>query len=161
MPEDTVTSIGPGAAPAGAVALIDVGDRIIKEVAGTPPNETPVTVLRLAPVIVTLFPPASGPELGVKEVIEGWGAGLYVYGTPVPVPDGPVTVMVTVPLPGGAIAVIDVSLVTLKLRAGVVPKLTCVANVKPLPVNATEFPPAAGPVLGTALVTTGRGMTRL
>lgn len=161
MPEVTVKLTGPGAVPAGAVTLIAVGDRITKAVAGTLPKVIPVTVLRFVPVIVTVFPPDIGPELGVKEVIEGTGAGLYVYGTPVPVPVGPVTVIVTVPLPGGAIAVIDVSLITVKLRAGVVPKFTCVANVKPVPVNETEFPPAAGPVLGTALVTTGRGLTIL
>jgi hypothetical protein len=139
------------------VALIAVGDRVVKRGTAVPPNETPVTVLRFVPVIVTVFPPASGPEFGIKELIDGWETALYVYETPVtPSPAGPDTVTVTVPLPGGAVAVIEASETTENLGAGVVPKFTLVAYVKPVPINATLFPPAAGPLLGFKAVTAGR-----
>ena len=49
------------------------------------------------------------------------------------VPSGVVTVRSTVPVPAGLSAVIDVSLMTVKLVAGVVPKSTTVAPVKPVP----------------------------
>ena len=54
------------------------------------------------------------------------------------VPVGVVTVTSTVPVPGGLSAVIVVSLTTVKLVAGVVPKSTAVAPAKPLPVIVTD-----------------------
>ena len=71
-------------------------------------------------------------------------------------PTGVVTVTSTVPVrrPGWS-AVIVVSLTTVKLVAGVVPKSTAVAPVKLVPVIVTEVPPAGGPVVGLTPVTTG------
>jgi hypothetical protein len=51
--------------------------------------------------------------------------------------------------------VIEVELFTVKLVAGVAPKLTAVAPVKFVPVMVTDDPPAAGPLTGLILVTTG------
>ena len=70
-------------------------------------------------------------------------------------PAGVVTVTSTVPVPAGLSAVIVVSLTTVKLVAGVVPKSTAVAPVKPVPVIVTEVPPAAGPLVGLMPVTVG------
>ena len=53
-------------------------------------------------------------------------------------PAGVVTVTSTVPVPAGLSAVIVVALTTVKLVAGVVPKSTAVAPVKPVPVIVTE-----------------------
>jgi hypothetical protein len=64
------------------------------------------------------------------------------------VPDGDVTVMSRVPVPAGAVAVIEASEFTVKLVAAVVPNLTEVAPVKPLPRRLTTVPPESGPVLG-------------
>ena len=55
----------------------------------------------------------------------------------------------------GAVAVIVVSLTTVKLVAAVVPKSTAVAPVKPVPVIVTKVPPAAGPLVGLRPVTVG------
>ena len=71
------------------------------------------------------------------------------------VPPGVVTVTFTVPVPAGLLAVIVVSLTTVKLVAAVVPKSTAVAPVKPLPVIVTNVPPAAGPAVGLRPVTVG------
>ena len=54
------------------------------------------------------------------------------------VPAGVVTVTSTVPVPAGLSAVIEVSLTTVRLVAGAVPKSTAVAPVKPVPVIVTD-----------------------
>ena len=66
------------------------------------------------------------------------------------------TVRSTVPAASaGEVAVIWVSLSTVKLWAGVLPKSTAVAPVKPMPVIVTVVPPAAGPEDGLTPVTVG------
>ena len=49
---------------------------------------------------------------------------------------------------GGAVAVMLVALLTVKLVAAVVPNLTALAPVKPVPVIVTEVPPVLGPEVG-------------
>ena len=72
---------------------------------------------------------------------------------------GPVvTVTSTVPVgSGGAVARMEVALVTVKLASGTEPKETLVAPVKPVPVMVTSAPPELGPVLGLTPVTVGVG----
>ena len=70
-------------------------------------------------------------------------------------PNTVVTLTSTVPVPAGEVAVIDVAELTVKPVAGVAPKLTAVAPVKPVPVMVTEVPPAVGPVVGVVEVTVG------
>jgi hypothetical protein len=69
-----------------------------------------------------------------------------------------VTVTSTVPVPAGAVALMLVALLTVKLEAAVVPNLTALAPVKPMPVIATEVLPALGPEVGLTPVTVGAGM---
>jgi len=72
------------------------------------------------------------------------------------VPDGVVTWMSTGPaLAAGAIAVIDVPLLTVNEVAAVEPKVTEEAAVKPAPVTAIEVAPVNGPEVGTTAVTVG------
>jgi hypothetical protein len=67
-----------------------------------------------------------------------------------------VTVTSTVPAPpDGDVAVIAVSESTEYDAAGVAPKLTPVASVKPVPVIVTVVPPVAGPVSGPTRLTVG------
>jgi hypothetical protein len=67
-----------------------------------------------------------------------------------------VTITSTVLDPDGAVALIDVSLFTANVVAGLpVPKSTADAAVKPVPPMVTEVP--TGPVLGLTLVTVGAG----
>ncbi len=64
-------------------------------------------------------------------------------------------VISTVLLPAGLVAVICVSLTTVKLLIAVVPKETLVAPVKPVPVIVTVVPPLFDPLAGLILVTVG------
>ena len=68
------------------------------------------------------------------------------------VPSGVVTVTSTVPVPGGAVAVIEVA-ESAAMVAGVEPKSTAVAPDRSVPVMVTLVPPAGGPVAGAIPVT--------
>jgi hypothetical protein len=57
--------------------------------------------------------------------------------------------------PAGAVAVIEVSLSTVKLVAAVDPNATALALVKCAPVIVTDVPPEIGPLLGETLDTVG------
>ena len=71
------------------------------------------------------------------------------------VPPGVVTVMSTVPLPAGEVAVIEVALTTENEAAGDVPNFTAVAPVRLVPEMVTLVPPAIGPELGLVPLTVG------
>ena len=72
------------------------------------------------------------------------------------VPPGVVTVMSTLPTAwAGAVAVICVAELTVKLLAAVPPKDTAVTAVKLLPVMTTDVPPDNGPSLTLSEETTG------
>ena len=58
-----MTSTVPEAMRPGVVAVIDVLPLTVK-VASVPPNVTFVTFVNALPVMVTVWPPASGPLLG-------------------------------------------------------------------------------------------------
>ena len=70
-----------------------------------------------------------------------------------------VTVTSWVPVPAGAVAVIEVPDFTVKVVAVVVPKSTADTAVNPVPVTVTEVPPAAGPAVGLIFVTVGATTT--
>ena len=63
------------------------------------------------------------------------------------VPPGVVTVTSTVPLPAGAMAVMEVAELTKGARRRGA-EVTAVAPVKPVPVMVTLVPPAVGPTAG-------------
>ncbi len=71
------------------------------------------------------------------------------------VPAGVVTVTLTVPVPAGDVAVIEVPEWTTTPVAATVPNLTAVAPVKFIPEIVTLVPPAAGPDFGDMEVTQG------
>ena len=79
-----------------------------------------------------------------------WSAALVAL-----VPPGVVTMTSTVPVPAGAVALMLVALLTVKLEAAVVPNFTALAPVKPVPVTVTEV--LFGPELGLTPVTVGAG----
>src|SRR6478609_11713604 len=74
----------------GAVAVIWVSDSTAKLEAGVGPNLTALAAVKLVPVIVTLVPPATEPEVGVIEVIAGvgWTSALSSISSPGLVPLG-------------------------------------------------------------------------
>src|SRR3989442_952849 len=71
VPPDVVTVIGPVVAPLGTVVAIDVDEFTVK-LAPVPLKRTAVAPVKVAPVIVTLVP--TGPLVGAKLVVVGWGA---------------------------------------------------------------------------------------
>jgi hypothetical protein len=72
------------------------------------------------------------------------------------VPPGVVTVTSIVPATAaGAVTLIDVEDDTVRVLTVVVPKLTAVAPVKPVPVSVTAVPPASPASAGDTLVTVG------
>src|SRR5579862_6328657 len=68
-----------------------------------------------------------------------------------------VTTTSTVPVPGGAVAVISVAESTVNDAAWVLPNATPAVPVKPEPVMSTLVPPDGTPPAGETPVTTGSG----
>ena len=104
--------------------MICVAESTVNDVATVDPA-TAVARVNRVPVIVTEVPPACGPLPGLTLVTVG--GGLYINsshtGRRRPT-TGVVTVMSTVPLPAGAVAVIWVGEWTVNEVALVVPNLT-------------------------------------
>ena len=70
-------------------------------------------------------------------------------------PPGVVITMLAARVLAGVVAVIEVALLTVNEVPGVVPKVTAVAPVNPVPVMVTEVPPAVVPDVGETLVNDG------
>jgi hypothetical protein len=139
-----------------SVSLIHVYDA-----ASVLPNFTAVrSPEKPVPVIVTVVPPATGPEVGEIPVTSG--AAIYVYRSAADVADVPpavVTVTSTLPgIPEGGTAIISVSLIHVYDAASVLPNFTAVKSPeKPVPVIVTVVPPATGPATGEIPVMRGAG----
>ena len=72
VPPAVVTStLALPAEPAGVMQVTDVAVLALREVHALPPMLTPVTLLKLVPVIVKLVPPAVLPIWGDLEVTVG------------------------------------------------------------------------------------------
>jgi hypothetical protein len=125
------------------------------KVAAVVPKFTALAPVKFVPVTVTVVVPALGPDVGLTPVT--LGAGMYVYWSAAPValvPPGVVTVTSTTPLPAGAVAVMLVAPLSVKVAA-VVPNLTALAPLKFVPVIVTDVP--VGPDVGLTAVTVGTG----
>jgi hypothetical protein len=145
---DTVTSTTP-ALPAGAVQTTVAELTTTTATAGVDPNFTVVPVTNPVPVTVTRDPPARGPAAGLTPSTTG--AGSYVNlseGDVALVPPPVETVTSTTPeVPGGAVAAIDVALLTTDV-AVTAPNFTVAPLENPEPVMRTDVPPATGPDVG-------------
>ena len=74
VPEDVVTvTLTVPAAPAGEVAVIDVAELTVNDVAAVLPKFTVVAPVKSVPVSVTLVPPTVGPLVGEMPVTVGAG----------------------------------------------------------------------------------------
>ena len=71
VPPAVVTLMSTVPVPAGAVAVIVVVELKVKLVAAVAPNVTAVAPVKLVPVMVTVVPPAWGPDVGEIEVTVG------------------------------------------------------------------------------------------
>jgi len=122
----TVTSTAP-AFSGGDVAEMDLADITANDDAGVVPNLTAVAPAKFVPVMVTVVPPVIEPEVGWRRVTVGGGGGVTKVNLSAflvaLVPPGPVTMTSTFPdASAGEVAVIELSVVTTKERAGTVPK---------------------------------------
>ena len=125
--------------PAGEVAVILVAELTVKLEALIIPNLTAVAPVNTVPVTVTVVPPTNGPLVGVMLVTVGTDTYVNLSAADVTlVPPGVVTVTSTVPVPTGEVAVMLVAELTVKLEALLIPNLTAVAPVNPVPVTVTE-----------------------
>lgn len=105
----------------------------------------------------------AAPEVGEAEkrgsgIVVAAAAKLYLSpAASADVPLGVVTRTSTCPTPGlaGVLAVISVSLTTVKLDAAVPPTVTAVVPVKPVPVMVIGVLTETGPYVGDMAVTTG------
>ncbi len=114
------------------------------------PKSTAVAPVKSVPVMVTVVPPAVGPEVGCDagdrrggDVGELVGSADRRWCRP-----ALVTVTSTVPVAGRRGGGDRGGGVDGEPMAGVVPKSTAVAPVKPVPVMVTVVPPAVGPAVG-------------
>src|SRR6478735_564937 len=119
----------------------------VNVVAAVAPKSTAVAPVKPVPVIVTLVPPAVGPEFGLTLVTVGAATNVnWSFALVALVPPTVVAVMSTVPAAcAGAVAVIVVALFTVKLVAAVAPKDTADAPLRFVPVMVTLVPPTSGP----------------
>src|SRR5260370_1185555 len=120
--------------PGGLTTGICVPDSAVIS-AAAPPKVTPVAADRPVPAIVTLVPPAVLPLAGETPEIAGCderddGETYVKVPTAVTTPAGVVTVMCTVPLPGGLMTVIRVAESAVILPAAL-PELTPAASARP------------------------------
>jgi hypothetical protein len=133
------------AAPGGEIAVNDVSEMMLKPSAGTVPNRTWLAAVNPLPDTVTTVPPAVVPLVVPRLVTEGADAAVTVTrsaDTNADVPAGVVIVRSQTPAGiGGAVTMIVVSLITVKLVPSVAPKETPFAPVKPLPVTTRLVPP--------------------
>ena len=109
------------------------------------------------PVADNAAEPPGVPDAGGVNEIDWAGFGRVVYAKWLAalvfeVPAGVVTVMVTVPAPGGLVTVICV-LESAVMVAAAVPKRTPVAPARPVPVMVTVLPPPVLPLAGDTPVT--------
>ena len=137
--------------------MICVGLSKEKLAAEVAPKLTAVAPMKSVPVIVTLVPPAAGPDDGLTPVTVGGGTNVNLSPALVAlVPAGVVTVTSCAPaLPGGAIAVSLVAAIGVKTVALDPPNLTALGFARLVPVIVTLVPPSVGPDAGLMPVTVG------
>ena len=98
VPPIVVTLTVTAPMPAAVTAVICVAELTVKLAAAVAPNFTDVAPVKLVPVMTTLVPPASGPDVGARPVTVGAGTNVKVP-TDVAVPPPVVTLTFTAPAP--------------------------------------------------------------
>jgi len=147
VPPGVVTETSP-VDPDPTIAVILIGESIVKDVAAVPPKLTPEASVKLAPEMVTEAP--NEALVGEKEEIVG--AGIKAKPELVIVP--PDVVTETSPVdPEPTIAVILMGESIVKDVAAAPPKLTEIVLVKLVPVIVTDDPSPA--LVGSKVVIVG------
>ena len=144
------------AIPLGVTAVIEVDEITLRVVAATPPKVTRFAPVKLVPVIVTVVPAVSGPNVGLIKRI--FGAATYVNALVFVI--GPPTTVVTETsfapaVFAGVFAVIEVEETTTTFVAAIPPIKTLLASVKLVPVIVIVVPAVSGPEVGVTEVIDG------
>ena len=155
VPAGVVTEMWPVTAPAGTVAVIDVGETILNRVM-CPSNFTRDALLKFSPVIVTRIP--SGPLVGVNVVMTGFlitvKAMAEVAVATAPVEVDVVTEILPVVAPAGTTALNALTPTSVNVPNVPLPNSTDVAPVKHDPWIRTTEP--GGPAKGEKLEILGK-----
>ena len=150
-PVGVATATLPVVDPVATIAVTEVADNTVTEVATVPLTLTVVVVPRLVPVIVIFVP--TGPDVGVKEVIVGAAVVTVNDAALVPVPPDVITEIFPVVAPAGTTAFSDVAETDVTEPETVPLNFTHVMFVRFVPVIVTTVP--AGPVIGVKDVIVG------
>lgn len=151
-PPLVVTVSVPLVAAAGTVAVIFTAELTVNA-AAAPWNATPVTPLKLLPLITT--EDAALPLPGENELIDGDGNTVKLPEL-VPVPLGVVAAILPVEAPLGTVTVISAAETTVNVDADVPLNVTAVAPVRLLPLTVTVIPTPAD--VGVNELTVGGGV---
>lgn len=161
---DTVTDSPPGvvrttsiapAGLAGVTTVIELALRFVIDVAVVPPKVTADVSVSVVPVIVTIVPPATGPEDGTSDEIVGASTNVYAD-TKVADPPGVVNTTSTAPADlVGVTTDTDVGLITVNEAASLPPKDIADVSTKLVPVIVSVDLPATGPDDRDTLVIVG------
>ena len=149
-PGEVTVTVRTPVVSAGKTAVRRVVDVTVTSTSRVPPIWTVAVTVNPAPVITTSTPPTIGALSGERSAIVGTGS--YVNRSTVSeveVPPGDVTVTSTVPVAGGACALIDVEDSTVTVDADVVPKFTIDVRGEASAGDCDLVPPAVGPLFGT------------
>ena len=113
--------------------------------------------MKSVPVIVTLVPPAPGPDDGLTPLTAGGGTNVNLSAELVAlVPPGVVTLTSCAPaVPAGETAMICVGEIGVTTAALDPPNLTALGLARFVPVIVTTVPPSVGPDVGLTPVTVG------
>ena len=127
-------------APAGETAEICVEDNTVNEAAGLEPKFTSVAPFRLVPLMITVVPPATGPEAGDTDETVGAGIGGSVVVVVVVVVVGATVVVVV----GATVVVVVVDVVVVVVVAGDTNTVVVAVDTSPSPsvtVSETGYEP--------------------
>lgn len=150
----TITLTTPEEPLAGVNTVIDVALELTIDVPAAPPKVTEVVPVRLVPEIVTVVPPATGPNTGDNEVIVGASTNVNAPEL-VAVPPAPVITTFTAPaVLAGVSTVIEVALELTIVDPAVPPNVTEDVAVRFVPVIVTVVPPAVGPAANPVAAST-------
>ena len=148
------TLTAPELKTAGVVTVTDVAVTVPK-VPATPPKVTEVVPVKLVPVIVTVVPPAVGPDDGEISAIVGEEVYVKPFVFFTEPPELVSTTSLSPSVPAGVTTVTDVALTLVIEVPATPPKVTADVPVKLVPVIVTVVPPEAGPDDGVIAVIFG------
>ena len=158
-PEPVRTTFNAPAVLAGVTTVTEVALTLVIEVPAVAPNVTDVVPSKLVPVIVTVVPPAVGPEANpaADNTDEIVGVPTNVKAeVDATAPPEPVRVTVTVPAELAGVTTVTEVALTFEIEVpALLPNETAEVPSKFVPVIVTDVPPLVEPDDGATVVIVG------